>query len=115
MKILDKKITKSELIKNFMTYFKKVIKATVDINREIIAIDAELHADLEELLIKNGSKQEDIWGINLRPFESKENFIEYTALINIRPHQNNNSMEIQDDKIKEKIRNIVFKWILYET
>ncbi len=112
MKILDKKITKNELIENFMTYFKKVIKAAVDIRKEIIAIDAELHADLEELLIENGSKQEDIWGINLRPFESKENFIEYIALINIRPHQNNNSMEIQDPKIREKIKNIVLKWIL---
>ncbi len=115
MKILDRKITKNELTENFMTYFKKIIKAAVDVRREIVALDAELHPDLEEILIKNGSKGEDIWGINLRPFESKENFIEYSALINIKPHQNNYSMEIKDDNLRKKIKNIVFKWISYET
>ena len=103
MKILKEKIKKSELIKNFMTHFKNVIK------------DAELHSELEAYLIENGSKQENLWGINLYPFKDKENFIEYIALINIRPSQNNYSMEIGSEEIKKKIEKIVFELIEYES
>jgi hypothetical protein len=109
MEILKEPIKKEDLPK-FMSYFKTVIKAVVDIKREIIALDAQLHADLEKLLIGDGSFQEDLWGINLYPFKDKD-FIEYNALINIRPHQNNFSMEIEDKDLKEKIKKIVEKLI----
>lgn len=114
MKIIDTKITKRELIDKYCGYFKTLIKTVVDIKKEVIALDAELHADLEAYLLERGSKQEDLWGINLYPQKEKEDFIEYTALINIRPHQNNYSVEIEDDLIKEKIREIVDKLVDYE-
>jgi len=115
MKILRERIKKSELVENFMTHFQKVIKAVVDVERRIIALDAELHSELEAYLIDDGSKQENLWGINLYPFKDKENFIEYVALINIRPSQNNYSMEIENEEIKRKIEEIVFELIEYET
>jgi len=108
MKIIEEPIKKEDL-KKYMSYFKTVIKAVVDTRREIIALDAQLHADLEKLLIEDGSLQEDLWGINLYSF--KDEFIEYNALINIRPHQNNFSMEIEDKDLKEKIKKIVEKLI----
>ena len=54
--------------------------------KEVIALDAELHADLEAYLLERGSDQEDLWGINLYPKKERKDFIEYTVLINIRPH-----------------------------
>jgi spermidine/putrescine-binding protein len=114
MEIIDKQITNKELAKEFLNYFKTIIKAVVDVEKEIIAIDAELHSDLETLLLGNGSKQENLWGINLCPFKNKNDFIEYTSLINIRPHQDNLSMEIENQEIKEKIKKIVDKLIEYE-
>ena len=87
-------------------------KAVVDIENEIIAIDADLHSDLEAALIEAGSHQEDLWGINLYPSKSDEEFIEYTSLINIRPHQNNPSMEIMDVAIKKQIKHIVASLIV---
>ncbi|MEW6687043.1 MAG: DUF5674 family protein [Candidatus Edwardsbacteria bacterium] len=115
MRILDSKITKKELIERHLSYFKTLTKAVVDVEKGIIAVDAELHSDLEAYLLENGSKQENLWGINLYPLQAKDDFIEYTALINIRPHQNNRSMEIEEAKIKEEIKKIVDKLIDYET
>lgn len=102
MRILDSKITKKKLIEKHLGIFKTLTKAVVDIKKEIIAIDAELHSDLEAYLLQKGSKQENLWGINLYPLKSKDDFIEYTALVNIRPHQNNRSMEIEDFEIRKK-------------
>lgn len=115
MKIIDSKITRKELIEKHLGYFKTLTKAVVDIGKEVIAIDAELHSDLEAYLLEHGSQQENLWGINLYPFKEKKDLIEYTALINIRPHQNNRAMEIENLEIKEKIRKIIDKLIDYET
>jgi hypothetical protein len=90
-------------------------KAVVDIDKGIMAIDADLHSDLESALLEAGSTQEDLWGINLYPLKSKEDFIEFTSLINIRPHQNNSSMEIEDSTIREKVKSLVEKLVDYGT
>lgn len=111
MKIISTKITKKEIIEEYLLYFKTMTKAVVDIEKKIIALDAELHSDLETYLLENSSKQENLWGINLYPYKDKNDFIEYTALINIRPHQNNRSMEIEDQKIRKKIEEIVYNLI----
>jgi len=115
MQIIDKKIKKSEFIKKFLNYFETVSKAVVDVEKKIIAADAELHSDLEVILLENGSKQENLWGINLYPLKDKNDFVEFTSLINIRPHQNNSSMEIEDNDIREKIKKIIDELIDYES
>lgn len=107
MKIVHERISKNELIEEYNSFFKTLIKAVVDTEKKILVLDAELHADLEQCLLENGSKQENLWGINIYPYKSGEDFIEYTALINIRPSQNNPGMEIEDVSIREKIKTIV--------
>jgi len=89
-------------------------KAVVDVEKEIMAVDGELHSDQESELLAGGSKQEDLWGINLYPSRNREDFIEFTSLINIRPHQGNFSMEVDDQAVREKIKTIVFNLIDYE-
>jgi hypothetical protein len=86
--------------------FKEMIKAVVDVEQEIIGLDAELHSDLENLLIEAGSRQKDLWGINLYPAKSNNELIEYTSFINIRPSQDNRSMEVQNSDLRERIRRI---------
>lgn len=88
-----------------------MIKAVVDIRKGIMAINGELHADLEYLLLDNSSQQEDLWGINLFLSKEKKDWIEYTALINIRPSMDNRSMEVEDPQIREKIKDIVYRLI----
>lgn len=111
MKIISESISKEEILRKYNHFFKNMIKAVVDLKKEIIALDAELHADLEELLIENGSRQEDLWGINLYPEKPFEERIEYTALINVRPSQGNPGMEVENAKIKKKIEEMVSKLI----
>ena len=112
MKIISQPVPREEILKEYNHFFKDMIKAVVDLKREIIALDGELHADLEALLIEKGSKQEDLWGINLylkKPLKEK---IEYTALMNIRPSQDNPGMEIEKTQIRKKIGELVNKLII---
>lgn len=111
MKIIFNTISKEEILEKHNNFFKTVIKAVVDIKKEIIALDAELHADLEGLLLENNSQQENLWGINLYLDKEKKDWIEYTALINIRPSMGNNGMEVEDKEVKEEIEKIVYKLI----
>ena len=87
--------------------FGDMVKAVVDTDRELVAVDAELHADLEALLLENGSKQKDLWGINLYPDLEEKDFLEYDSMINIRPSQNNRSRGVDDAQLREKIAGIV--------
>ena len=112
MEIISQTIEKEIIIKNYCNIFQNMIKTVVDIEKEIIAIDAELHADLEALLLSKESKQEHLWGINLYLEKDISDWIEYTALINIRPSFNNKSMEVEDLKIRKRIEDIIKKLIV---
>ena len=48
-------------------YFGDMVKGVVDVEQRKIALDAEMHSDLETLLLENGSKQQNLWGFNLYP------------------------------------------------
>lgn len=111
MKILDEPITREELRIIDSHYFEDIIKGVVDVANRTLAIDAELHADLETLLLSKGSAQKDLWGINLWPEESGEDFIEFDSLINIRPWQGNRSRGVSDPEIRRQIVEVVNQWI----
>lgn len=90
-----------------------LVKVVVDIEKEIIAVGGELHADEEAFLIEAGSKQENLWGINIYPESFGEEMIEFDSMINLRPRQNNKTRGIENENIRKKIINIVNK-IIYE-
>ncbi len=106
MKIIIEPSSLKELWNDREVKFEDMMKMVVDVEQEIVAADAELHADLEALLLENGSRQYDIWGINIYPDKGRDDYIEYTALINIRPSKNNRSMEVEDPFARSKIREI---------
>ena len=106
MKIITEPTSLSELWLTRKVGFEDMMKMVVDVEQEIIGDDAELHADLEALLLDNGSRQPNPWGINIYPDQSDEDYIEFTALINIRPSQANRSMELEDPQTLHKIREI---------
>ena len=111
MKIVDDKITLSALKTMSKNMFGNIVKAVVDIDKEIMAVDAPMHADEEAELIKNGSKQENLWGINLYPDETGNDFVEFDSMINLRPSANNRTRGIEDLMIRKKIVNIVNKLV----
>ncbi len=111
MIIIDNPISKSVLTEMLPGYFGNMIKAVVDTGVGIIGLDAELHADIEKKMLETGSKQEDLWGINLYPEMAGDDFVEFDSLINIRPHQGNRSRDVQDEKIRQRIMEIINKLI----
>jgi hypothetical protein len=111
MKILDGQITVDELKRIALDTFGDLVKAVVDVRRRLVAVDAELHSDLEALLIENGSKQHDLWGINFYPDLEGEDFIEFDSMINMRPSQGNLSRGVDDEVIRKEIIKIVAQWV----
>lgn len=110
MKIITDKISLGEIQQMATVKFGNLVKAVVDVDKGIMAVDGELHSDEEACLLEKGSKQENLWGINLYP-EEKDNWIEFDSMINIRPSQGNLSRGIDDSALSEKIIKIVTKLI----
>jgi hypothetical protein len=87
--------------------FGDFVKAVVDVDRGVMAVGGELHADGEALLLDEGSRLEDLWGINLYPERADESWIEFDAMINIRPAQGNKSRDVEDEDVRERITRLV--------
>ena len=87
--------------------FGNLVKGVVDVERRIMAVDGELHADEEALLLESGSRQESLWGINIYPDLEGPDRIEFDSMINIRPSQGNRSRGVDDPKVRERIIRIV--------
>ena len=111
MIILERPISRAELKDYAANTFGDMIKCVADVDKGLLAIDADLHADLERLLLENGSQQTSLWGFNLYPDETGEDYIEYDSLINIRSWQGNPSRDVLDKDVKEKIVGIVNQYI----
>ena len=112
MRIISQPIHRNELEAMLPGYFGDMIKAVVDVQKSIIGLDAELHADIEKELLQQGSEQADLWGINLYPKMDGEDFIEFDSLINIRPYQGNRSRDVQDPVVRKHIVEVVNTLIL---
>ncbi len=113
MKIVDK-ISIKELKEMAEKMYGGLVKADVDLAKNIVIIDMEMHFDGEAELLANGSRQSDLWGINL--YHEKygmNNFIEFESMINLRPRQNNRSTYIEDHNIRKKITAII-SGVVYE-
>ena len=107
IKVIRKKISVQELKAIALNNYGDLVKGVVDINRQIIALGGELHADAEAVLLDHGCAQRDLWGFNIYPDKSENEYIEFTSLINIRPSQGNRSIDIKDPKLQEIIRKII--------
>ena len=112
MEIIEKQTPLQQIIDLQDNYFGDMVKAVVDVKKEILAVDAELHADLEKQLLESGSRQSDLWGINLYPGLRGDDFIEFDSMINIRPYQNNPSRDVLDQVVRERIISVVQKLIV---
>ena len=109
--ILKKPIDKKDFFtcehKNFG---ETMVKLVADLQREVLAYDAEWHADLEEELLADGSEQKNLWGFN---YYLDTDILEYNSLINIRPKENK-STDILNPEICGDVERIFRKWVSYE-
>lgn len=112
IKIIKDKISKEELLQIAKEQFGDLVKAVVDMEQGIMAIGGELHADEEAALLEQGSRQKDLWGINLYPDKPEEEWIEFDSMINLRPSQGNRSRGVEDYETREKIKQIIKKLVI---
>lgn len=106
MLILIKKKATQEEINQISQDYEGYIKLVIDVELEILTGGGERHFDGEQLLLREGSKQENLWGGGI-DWETKE--IDYNSIINLRPKQNNPSRDILSQDIRDKFDKIVKK------
>ncbi len=110
IRIVRDRISEEELRELAKDLYVSMIKGVVDVDQEIIAVGGEYHIDASNILTTEGSEQESVWGFNWY-FNREKDPIEYVSLINIRPAQDNLSMEVEDRSLRDKIRAIITKRI----
>jgi hypothetical protein len=107
LQIVRERIRRSELGSLAEEQFGDMVKVVVDVERRVMAIGGELHSDEEAALLDDGSRQTDLWGINLYPAETGDAWIEYDSMINVRPAQGNRSRDVEDEALRRRIRDVV--------
>lgn len=108
MKIVKDKIEIIELKEMTKRMYENLVKAVVDIEKEIMAVDAEMHVDLEQFLMESEKcEPKNLWGINIHPDFENENFVEFDSMINLKPAWGNRTRGIDSAEIREKIIKIV--------
>jgi hypothetical protein len=94
----------AEQLSELLSVFETFIKLAVDVRRAVVAAGGEMHADCEQVLLEDGSQQEDVWGADWLPGDRS---VRFEALINLRPRQSNFHMEIQDQQLRLQVEQIV--------
>ena len=102
MLIIIRNKINSESLKQVAEDLKGYVKVVVDVKRGILSAGGEKHVDGEQLLLKDGSRQENLWGAGL---DLETNEMDFDSMINLRPAQNS-SREILDQKIRQEVESI---------
>ena len=103
IEIIDAPITRNRLRDIAAGQFGDFVKAVVDVDRGLMAIGGDLHADEEAKLIDAGSDQRNLWGINLYPDLPPGQWVEFDSMINVRPSEGNRSRDVESPHIRERI------------
>jgi hypothetical protein len=106
-RIIREPTTRAALRELARARFGDMVKAVVDLERRVMAAGGELHSDEETLLLDDGARQSDLWGINLYPDESGAGWIEYDSMINVRPSAGNRSRGVESAAVREAIVAVV--------
>jgi hypothetical protein len=87
--------------------FGDLVKAVVDVQRGVMIVDAEMHSDEEAELVSDGSRQPDLWGINLYPDLPEAEWLEFDSMINLRPSLGNHTRSVDDPALRDRIASLV--------
>lgn len=110
--IISSPVTLSEIRQQAQNMFVDMTKVVVDIKQRLMAINGELHSDEEQLLLTKGSRQQDLWGINLYfDLYPNEDWIEFDSMINLRPSQGNLTRGVDDATLRATIRSVILELV----
>ena len=114
--LMEIKVIRDVVIRDYLReiarkQFGDMVKAVVDVEQGIMAIGGELHSDEEAILLDQGSLQQNLWGINLYPEKTAEEWIEFDSMINLRPSSGNRSRYVESGEIRESVTKIVHRLV----
>lgn len=112
IKVVTNTISKVELQEMAEQQFGDMLKIVVDVDKQILAVGGDLHADEEAVLLEAGSEQSNLWGINYFFDVSEDETVEFDSMINIRPSQNNRSRGVENPEIQKLILEAVNKLVI---
>jgi len=69
--LLDDRIDRAEL-RRLLARFEDMVKYVVDVERGVIGLGGDMHADAEQLLLEDGSHQANLWGANYYPGRGRD-------------------------------------------
>ena len=104
---IQNRVSIDEIRRMAVGRFGDMVKAVVDLERGIMLLDAEMHADEEAELLAGGSEQLNLWGINLYPEQPEPEWIEFDSMINLRPSIGNRSRGVDDATTRGRIETLV--------
>lgn len=107
MVIVRDRVTLAELGAMAHAMFGDFVKVVVDVERGIAAVGGDLHSDEEQILLEDGSAQEHLWGVNLYPAVSGDDWVEFDSMINVRPWQGNRSRGVDDAATRAAIASVL--------
>lgn len=112
-KLICEKILQNELVQAIRNgYYEEMIKLAVDVERGTLALGGEWHSDAAEVLARDGSEANNVWGANLYPWEKADKRVVYTSLINLKPAIGHKKMEITDAALRKKIHVVIKNLLL---
>ncbi|MBU0649683.1 hypothetical protein KJ605_01945 [Patescibacteria group bacterium] len=105
--VLKEKITPAEFQQAREVYV-DYIKTVIDIDKNILAVGGEYHIDCEDILLKSGSKLENLYGGGYR-ISTQE--VEYMAMSNYKPALGKVTYEIADEDIRKKLKELTERFL----
>lgn len=111
IQILNHQITTEEVKKMADAWYGTMIKGTLDIEQERVALGGDYHIESSEMLTSSGSKFEDVWGFNIRFEENPNGVLEFDSMVNIKPNFGNRSRGINNEEVIKKATGIIYKFI----
>ena len=112
MVFIDKPVNLNSIWNDRETTYTELHKFAIDVENEWVVIDGEMQADCETVLLEQGSQQQNIWGGNVYPENRDADFLEFTSFINIRPSQDNPSINLLNTELRDKVTRMINKLLL---
>ncbi|MEN9582229.1 MAG: hypothetical protein RL641_183 [Candidatus Parcubacteria bacterium] len=113
IKILKEIMPITEVLALSQNWYDGMIKGCVDIVRNKVALGGDYHIESCELLVKDGSHQNDVWGFNIRFEETPEGLLEFDSMVNIKPALGNRGRNVDNLEVTDKAEGIIRSWVTF--
>ncbi len=115
IQILEKPVSMKYVRELAKEWYGTMIKGTVDITQNKVALGGDYHMESCELLTESGLDHTNIWGFNIRFEENLSGVLEFDSLVNIKPALGNKSRSVEDPEIIKKATAIIHLFIQFKS